>query len=247
MEERGAELTVEEAVADLRRRQTTLQQEIHRDLRSAMEEIEQNNQKLSSNLERFYQAKEKVNIEPLQKRLGQLQETKKNIRDITQKLRNISDITTRISASSSPSLGRQRVSPMTVRNNEEEAVDATMTQTAMASQDQPPPILPPQQPPKEVSRGTGLGIAESASDDDDMKDTACKLELAYGTSCGSGSSADSTGSVVVGMTMAALERECASSTKVGKKHTKSDEGQGGRAAKIPKGVVIKLYISVPPK
>ena len=247
MEERGI-MTVEEAVADLQRRQTSLQQEIDRDLRSAFEEIAQNNQKLSSNLEKLYQAKEKPNIEPLQQRLGHLKDTKKTIREITQKLRNITNITTQLSASSSPSPGRPRVSPMSVRNNEDNAVDVTMTQTAMTSQDQSPPLLPSQQPPQGILRGVGIGIADSASNDDDMKDTACNLELAYGTSCGSGSSgssAESTASVAIGVTMAVLEREkaasSASSTKVSKKHPKSDEGQGGRAAKLLKGAVIKSY------
>ena len=167
------ELTVEEAVADLRRRQTTLQQEIKRDIRSAMEEIEQNNQKLSSNLQRFYQAKEKANIEPLQQRLGQLQETKKNIRDITQKLRNISNLTTQISASSSPSPEFfQRVRTLSVRNNEDEAVDMTTSQSA--AHDESPP--PPQQPPQGILRGVGLGMAaadgESSPDNDTAKGSA---------------------------------------------------------------------------
>ena len=231
MEEKG-EMSVEEAVADLQRRQTTLQHEIKRDIRSAMDEIAQNNQKLSSNLEKFYQAKEQANIEPLQQRLGQLQDTKKTIRDITQKLRNISSITTKISASSSASPGRSRVSPVSVRNKENDAVEMMTAQPAMSSQDQPPPLAPPHQPPQGILRGNGIGIAECASDDD-MKDTACKLELAYGTSCSSGSSADSTTSAVVGVTMAALER--ASNTRAGKKHAKSDESQGGRAAKLPRG------------
>ena len=178
------EMSVEEAVADLQRRKSTLQHEIKRDIRSAMDEIAQNNQKLLSNLEKFYQAKEQANIEPLQQRLGQLQDTKKTIRDITQKLRNISSITTQISASSSPSPDFfQRVRTLSVRNNEDavrnnedDAVEMTTSQSA--AHDHAPPLLPAQQPAQGMLRGVGTGIAaaaaaaDSSPDNDSAKSTA---------------------------------------------------------------------------
>ena len=81
----------EEAVANLRQQQTSLQQEIHRDVQSVLDELAQNNRKLTSNLKKFYGAKEKIDIGPLQQRLDQLQDTKKTIRDITD-INNITKI-----------------------------------------------------------------------------------------------------------------------------------------------------------
>ena len=171
-EDNKGEMTVEEAVADLQRRQTSLQQEIKRDVRSALQEIAQTNQKLSTNLERYYQAKEKANIEPLQQRLGHLQDTKKTIREITQKLRNISSLTTKISAASSPSPDFfQRVRTLSVRNNEDDAVEMTSSQSAAHEQSPPP-----QQPPQGILRGVGIEFDavdnENSPGNDAAKDAA---------------------------------------------------------------------------
>ena len=171
---------VEEAVAELRRRQSRLHEEINRDVRSALQAISQNIQKLSSNLEKFYAAKEKSDIEPLQQRLDQLRVTKKTIRDVTEKLQNIRKMTTTIPTSSSPSPVTITALTSPEHNNEKDAEKKTMMQTAMTFKDQQAPsLLPVLQPPQEAEKE--IRVAEIASDDDTKDDSACGLELSKGS------------------------------------------------------------------
>lgn len=116
----------ENAVASLRQARTDLQLEVQRDMRNTMDELTRNNQRFFAQLQHHYQSKLTCSLTAVERNLGQLLETRKDIDTTRQRIQAFSASSAKISSSSeSPAAAavagqrQHRVTPHAVREGPE--------------------------------------------------------------------------------------------------------------------------------
>ncbi len=133
----------ENTVASLRRERDQLQLDVQNDLRTTMDEIARNNNRLSARLHHLFESKMTVSLTAVDRSLDHLLETKKDVESTRRRIQLFSANSAQISSSDSPvaapSAGprQHRITPLSVRGGLEGEsgflVDAAVVRSGSAT------------------------------------------------------------------------------------------------------------------
>ncbi len=172
----------ENIVASLRRERDQLQLDVQNDLRTTMEEIARNNNRLSARLHHLFESKTTISLTAVDRNLGHLLETKKDVESTRRRIQRFSACSAQISSSDSPAAApsagprQHRITPLTVHEGSEGEsgflVDAAVVRSGSATTTVHDPLdNRGVMPVKPVS-----AITDGSPSDESIGGAACKLE-----------------------------------------------------------------------